>query len=48
MHNIGLELINLSVLLLDYAHDEFGDGFDVLSEGGLSLKGEIYLDRMLQ
>lgn len=44
MHNMGLELINLSVLLLDYTDDEFGDGLDLLSEGGLSLKDGIYLD----
>ena len=44
MHNIGLELINLSVLLLDYTHDEYGHGLDLLSEGGLSLKDAVYLD----
>lgn len=44
MHNMGLELINLSVLLLDYTDDEIGDGLDLLSEGGLSLKDGIYLD----
>lgn len=48
MHNIGLELINLSVILLDYTRDECGDGLDLLSEGGLSLKDGIYLDWMLQ
>lgn len=48
MHNIGLELINLSVLLLDYTRDERGDGLDLLSEGGLSLKDGIYLDWMPQ
>lgn len=37
MHNIGLELIDLSLLLLDYRHDECGEGSDILSEGGLSL-----------
>lgn len=41
---MGLELINLSVLLLDYTDDEIGDGLDLLSEGGLSLKDGIYLD----
>lgn len=43
MHNIGLELINLSVLVLDYTHDEFRGGSDLLSAGGLSLKEGIYL-----
>lgn len=44
MHNIGLELINLSVLLLDYTCDERSHGLDLLSEGGLLLKDGIYLD----
>lgn len=44
MHNIGLELINLSVLPLDYTRDECGHGLDLLSEEGLSLKEGIYLD----
>lgn len=48
MHSIGVELINLSVLLLDCTHDESGHGLDLLSEGGLSLKDGIYLDWMLQ
>lgn len=48
VHNIGLELINLSLLLLDYTCDESGDGLDLLSEGGLLLDGGIYLDQKLQ
>lgn len=44
MHNMGLELINLSVLLLDYTRDECGHGLDLLSERGLLLKDGIYLD----
>lgn len=44
MYNIGLKLINLSVLLLDYTRDEGSEGLDLLSEGGLSLKNGIYLD----
>lgn len=41
-NNIGLELINLSPLLLDYTHEP-SDVLDLLSEGGLSLKDGIYL-----
>lgn len=37
VHNIGPELINLPALLLGYVHDELGDGWNLVSEGGLSL-----------
>lgn len=40
------ELINLSALPLDYVHDEWGDGWNLLSEGGLSLRmGSIQTER---
>lgn len=44
MHNIGLEVINLSALPLEYLHDDLGESWNVLSEGGLSLKDGIYPD----
>lgn len=37
--HIGLELIHVSVLLLDYTHD----GLESLGEGWLSLREGIYL-----
>ena len=43
-HGIGLELINLSLLLLDYTGDESGNGLDLLSGGELSPKDGIHLD----
>lgn len=44
MDNIGLEVINLSALPLEYLRHDLGESWNVLSEGGLSLKDGIYPD----
>lgn len=47
VHNIGPEFISLSALLLDYTHHELGEGWKVLSNGGLSPgMGSIQTERL--
>lgn len=46
MNNIGRELINLSVLLLECTHDESGAGLDLSSWRRLSLEDGIYPSRL--